>query len=189
MEFAFDVDLRATIRVQVDGDLEAARAYLRDVLAGLEPGLVLPNGPDGQSGRVTELSLADQHLALYEAHGTSLREPVELDGMTTPVLCVKFDDDDGVLCEQVYDEGRGDGWAGECPTHADAQEGEPEELPISMSSNQLNDTGGVLSHPARLARSFESVAADSSAPDPTHGRPALRASADHHLDPARPRPR
>jgi hypothetical protein len=134
-EFAFDMILSTTVRVQAD-NLEEAVDYLRgqlDCWSPGEAGIRLPTGGVSgvQQATITEVSLGGHRtpdgapvaaLALFEAEGEALGggDSVDLDDMRAPVLCDKFSTDDGVECHEVYDEQRGDGYMGECPAHADA---------------------------------------------------------------------
>jgi hypothetical protein len=119
-EFLFDLTCTATARLTAD-DLESAVRALNETLNCLDPQITI--GQDDVTGAVTEISLGlatpGQHiLSLVEVDGESATADLELDKMTTPVLCDRWDSNDAD-CEQVYDEAGGDGYLGLCPHCAD----------------------------------------------------------------------
>ena len=120
-EFLLDFTASGTARVTGD-DLASVVAAFKSFLDCYDPGITI--NEDGVTGSVTELSLGlctpDQlTLRVAEVDGESVDRAsgLDLDTMMTPVLCDRAGEDPD--CEQVYDEARGDGYAGLCPHCAD----------------------------------------------------------------------
>ena len=121
-EFLLDFTATGTARLEGD-DLGSVVAALKGFLDCYDPGIVLDH--DGVTGRVTEISLGlcspkQAILSLAEVDGESADSSIELDTMTTPVLCNRHDEDPD--CNLVYDEAAGDGYMGLCPHCADVTE-------------------------------------------------------------------
>ena len=122
-EFLLDFTATGTARVTGD-DLASVVAAFKGFFDCVEPAITVLDEDDEPCGTVSELSLGlctpDQlTLRVAEVDGESVDRAsgLDLDTMMTPVLCDRAGEDPD--CEQVYDEARGDGYAGLCPHCAD----------------------------------------------------------------------
>lgn len=112
-DYLFDIPMTATISIQA-ADYAAALALLES-LNGIEPSIAINH--EGANGTISELSIDAVHED--DVDDDLPRLPVQVDGdniegMATPVECRR--------CQEFYDEARGDGYNGLCPSCADATE-------------------------------------------------------------------